>query len=499
VARPPSSLPLDAFSAHASGNSDLTSTTGSVSGALNTEVHEIMWHDASTGTESTLVSCQQLTPIGEMAPLAVDDYTVADDCSRVLIFTKSMKVWRLKTKGSYWILDLKLPAGSPGSLRQLGVGLDPSAPNATAQELKFASFSPDLNSIAYVFQNNIYVEATSEHHIVQLTDDGSDMVINGTFDWVYEEEFGMYDGFRWSPDGTHIAYWQIDQTGVSVVNLVNNTDSLYPKLNPIPYPKCGETNPSARVGIVAIPAGDVLSSHDTVPVTEWIEFEDNNDSRNNYIADMCFIESKRDDMSESKQQLVIQRLNRLQNHLDIISVVSASEGFSKTTLYSEKSDAWIDVNKPLRWISLPTAAGKGKNNYFFLLSEQNGWRQLLLVPNNDTANNASASNVIEITPVGFDVESVCGFDDSTKIVYFIASPTDPLRRFLYSASLESQSCSGRRAGEEAPSCFPVQRVTPLDDSFLGECMSLLLYVLVIVCPCVMVFFFPGVLAFLITL
>ena len=425
-----------------------------------------MWHDASTGSESILVSYQQLTPPGEVDPLAVDDYTVADDCSRVLIFTKSMKVWRLKTKGSYWILDLKAAAtGSPDSLRQLGKGLDPSAPNATAKDLKFASFSPDLQRVAYVFQNNLYVE-DSEHHISPLTNDGSEMVINGTFDWVYEEEFGMYDGYRWSPDGMHIAYWQIDQTGVSVVNLVNNTDSLYPKLNPIPYPKCGETNPSARAGIVRVPVTATLD----VPTTKWVEFEDN-DSRNNYIADMCFIESKKDEKTDSEQQLIIQRLNRLQNSLDIISVAvvssTSNEGYSKTTLYTEKSDAWIDVNRPLRWLNLPSLGGRGTKNYFLLLSEQNGWRQLFLIPNDTIA--ANSRKPIEITPIGFDVESVCGYDEDAKLVYFIASPSDPLRRFLYSASLTVLEPSSATAKESADSLvFPVQRVTPMDDSFLGK-------------------------------
>jgi len=439
------------------GNSDLTSTTGSASGGMNTEVHEIMWHCASTGAESTLVSYQHLTPAGQHAPLAVDDYTVADDCSKVLIFTKSMKVWRLKTKGSYWILDLKAAAsGSLDSLKQLGVGLDPTMPDNTAVELKFASFSPDLQSVAYVFNNNIYVE-DSDHRITQLTEDGSDIIINGNFDWVYEEEFGMYCGFRWSPDSKSIAYWQIDQTLVNVVNLVNNTDSLYPKLTPIPYPKCGEINPSAKVGVVNVPPSNVQM----IPVTKWVEFEDN-DSRNNYIADICFVKSQQDEHSEPKQQLVIQRLNRLQNHLDIVSVESLSDGeFQLSTLYSEDSDSWVDVNKPLRWLDLSKSenAPKGtKNNYFLLLSETKGWRQMFLVANSDS------SEILEVTPDGIDVESICGYDEVSQVVYFIASPTDPIRRYLYSVSLSAFSSSTPSAEGLQ---FPVRRVTPDNDRFIG--------------------------------
>jgi dipeptidyl-peptidase-4 len=451
------------------GNSDLTSTTGSVSGALNTEVHEIVWHDASTGTESTLVSYQQLTPAGSQNPLTVDDYTVTDDRSKVLIYTKSMKVWRLKTKGSYWILDLSASsssAGSPESLRQLGVGLDHTAPNETAVDLKFATFSPDLQSVAYVFRNNLYME-DSRHNITQLTNDGSDMIINGTFDWVYEEEFGMYNGFRWSPDSKSIAYWQIDQTGVSVVNLVNNTDSLYPKLNPIPYPKCGDTNPSAKVGIVEIPESDCTE----IPVTSWVKFEDN-DSRNNYIADICFVKSQQGENFPIKQQLIIQRLNRLQNHLDIVSVECAEKGLVVSTIYTEDSDSWIDIGKPIKWVSLSTTHTVGNNNYFLLLSERNGWRQILLVGNNNGEADSELSSTrrfIEVTPVGFDVESICGFDDVSKVVYFIASPVDPLRRYLYSVSLSTLNTPDLTDDVQ----FPVQRVTPTDESFSGMCFTVI--------------------------
>lgn len=445
----------------AADNSDLTSTTGSACNAINTTVHEIIRHDVSNGTESILVSRTQLTPTGETSPLSVDDYTVAEDCSKVLLLTQSKKVWRLKTKGSYWVLDLNAAAGSPGALRQLGVGLDPASPNATASDLKFATFSPDLQNVAYVFENNLYVE-DRYHNIVPLTNDGSEMIINGTFDWVYEEEFGIYDGFRWSPDSTKIAYWQIDQTGVGIVNLVNNTDSLYPKLNPIPYPKCGEPNPSARVGIVCLPSsGSSLS-----PRTAWVDFADN-DSRNNYICDMSFIERKSHGRSDPTQQLVIQRLNRLQNHLEIISVVVSSDKdgdvLTQSLLYCEDSDAWIDVNKPLRWLSIATPTGMGKNNFLLLLSEQNGWRQIFLTPNND---NDYSSNIVAVTPIGVDVESVCGYDDHLKLVYFIASPGDPLRRFLYSASLAL--LGNESAADREPLAFSVQRVTPLDDSFRGN-------------------------------
>jgi hypothetical protein len=116
----------------------------------------------------------------------------------------------------------------------------------------FATFSPCGNKVAYVRDNNLYVQDVHTFKITALTSDGSSMVINGTFDWVYEEEFRLRRGFRWSPDSKSIAFWQIHQEGVRVVNLINNTDHLYPQLIPIPYPKAGEQNASCRIGVVPV-------------------------------------------------------------------------------------------------------------------------------------------------------------------------------------------------------------------------------------------------------
>ena len=96
----------------------------------------------------------------------------------------------------------------------------------------FAKFSPDGLRAAYVDKNDIYAEDIASGRIVRLTWDGSDTLINGTFDWVYEEEFGLRDGFRWSPDGRYIAFWQFDTSWVKEFNLINNTDSLYPEAHP---------------------------------------------------------------------------------------------------------------------------------------------------------------------------------------------------------------------------------------------------------------------------
>ena len=119
---------------------------------------------------------------------------------KILIYTNSSRVWRGNTRGDYWYFNL-----SDGNGRQIGKSLPTSS-------LMFAKFSPDNNNVAYVSKHNLYVENLPTGTITQLTTDGTDRIINGTFDWVYEEELSCRDGFRWSPDGRRIDFWRVDAT-----------------------------------------------------------------------------------------------------------------------------------------------------------------------------------------------------------------------------------------------------------------------------------------------
>ncbi|GAI41802.1 unnamed protein product, partial [marine sediment metagenome] len=121
-----------------------------------------------------------------------------------------------------------------GSLIKIGGDADES-------RLMFAKFSPDGSQVAYVYYNNIYIQRLSDMKIHQITKAGSDIIINGTSDWVYEEEFGLRDGFRWSPDGRFIAYWQFDTSDVKEFKLINYIDGLYPTITSYKYPKVGQT------------------------------------------------------------------------------------------------------------------------------------------------------------------------------------------------------------------------------------------------------------------
>src|SRR6267378_7452889 len=199
------SLPSLAWLSDGVGYTTLERTAG------GKPVQDIVRDDAETGLKTILVPAARLVPSGDSTPLGIEEYSWSPDGRRLLIFTNSQQVWRTNTRGDYWVLDL---AG--WTLKKLGG----KAPAAT---LMFAKFSPDGGRVGWVRygEYNIYVEGIAGGTITQLTHDGSRTTINGTFDWVYEEELGLQDGWRWNSDGQSIAYWQLDASGVRDFLLYN--------------------------------------------------------------------------------------------------------------------------------------------------------------------------------------------------------------------------------------------------------------------------------------
>lgn len=342
-----------------------------------------------SGHREVMVPAESLIPSGQSKPLKIEDYAWSEDMSKALIFTNTKRVWRKETRGDYWMFDRKTR-----ELKKLGGKAAPST-------LMFATFSPDGNRVAYVCQNNLFVQSLDTLRITQLTEDGSATTINGTADWVYEEEFGLRNGLRWSPDGKFIAYWQFDTTGVREFKLINNTDSLYPKITTFAYPKVGETNSACRVGVIKASGGK----------TRW--FRPNADPRNHYIPRM--------EWSDDSRHILFQQLNRLQNTNQVI------RGDIKTgatqLLLTDRDDAWVEVMEEMHWIE------GGKR--FLWLSERDGWQHLYSV---SVANH----EISLLTPGAFDVVSVAGIDEEQGFVYFIASPDNPTQRYLYRASLNGK-------------------------------------------------------------
>lgn len=361
---------------------------------------EIVRYDAATGARVVVVPSSRLVPSGApgAAPLEIEDYAWSADGRRLLIFTNTKRVWRDNTRGDYWVLDV-----ASGSLRRIGVGSPESS-------LMFAKFSPDGSRVAYVRANNIHVEDLADGRTVALTRDGSETTINGTSDWVYEEELSLRDGFRWSPDGRRIAYWQFDSAGVGVFSLIDNTSELYPIITRIPYPKVGTTNSAVRIGVVPADGGE----------TRWMQVP--GDPRNTYLARMEWIDNA---------ALAMQQLNRLQNRNDLLR--ADAETGAVTRLFRDESKAWVYVVDQMRWTG----------NWEALLwqSERDGWEHVYRVPR-------AGGDATLLTRFDADVPEVLGTDEAAGWLYFIASPSNATQRYLFRSKLD---------GSGTP-----ERVTPAD-------------------------------------
>ncbi len=355
---------------------------------------EIVKYDARSGERGVLVSAKQLTPAGAGSPLAVEDYSWSDDNSRLLIFTNTKKVWRYNTRGDYWVLDL-----NSGSLQKLGKTLE-------ASTLMFAKFSPDGSRVGYVSKQNIYIEDIAGGKIAQITTDGGGNIINGTFDWVYEEELDCRDGFRWSPDGKTIAYWRSDTANIGTFYLIDNVSDIYSKPIPLPYPKVGTKLSSVKVGVIPSIGG----------TTKW--FDVPGDPTNNYIARMDFI--------PKSNELMIQQLNRLQNTNRVW--IGDAGNVSLNNILTETNKGFLDIHDNIRWLD--------NEKYFTWTSERDGWEHLYRV-------SRDGKDVKLITSGDFDVVNINCIDPDGGYVYFIASPDSFTERYLYRSRLEGSGKAER--------------------------------------------------------
>ena len=350
---------------------------------------EIIRYNARSGERDVLVGADQLMPSPDDDPLRLRDYIWSGDNSKLLLFTNTQRVWRYHTRGDYWVLDLET-----GRLYQLGKSLESSS-------LMFAKFSPDETRVAYVSKHNIYVEELLSGEIRQLTSDGGERFVNGTFDWVYEEEFDCRDGFRWSNDSQNIIFWHSDTEGTGTFYMINNLDSIYSQLLPFPYPKVGTTNSAVKIGVIPASGGD----------TRWFVIP--GDARNHYLVRMEVI--------PEAGEVLIQQLNRLQNTNRVW--VGNIESMELTNILTETDESFLDVHDNLEWLD--------GNESFTWISERDGWRHLYTV-------SRDGKEVSQVTKGDFDVVELNCINPRSGYVYYTTSPHNFTQRYLYRSKLNGK-------------------------------------------------------------
>ncbi|MBK8786523.1 MAG: DPP IV N-terminal domain-containing protein [Chitinophagaceae bacterium] len=346
--------------------------------------------DPVTEEEIVVVDKTKLIDPETNKTLVLQSYEFNNNYTRVLIFTNTVKVWRYNTMGDYWLYDI-----IANKLTKMGKKLLP-------QSLMFAKFSPDGKAVAYVSEHNIYREDISNGEITKLTKDGTRKLINGTFDWVYEEEFNCRDGFRWSPDGTMIAFWQVDATKIKDYYMLNTTDSNYSQVIPVEYPKVGEAPSAVKIGVVNINTKNI----------KWMDIA--GDPQQHYLPRMEWA---------AKYELVVQQLNRKQQESKLI-YCNVTDGKARV-FWTENNQAWVDLNtsdpKGWNWIN------DGKE--FIWVSEKDGWRHIYKISRDGTVE-------IDLTTGTYDIEEIKCIDEANNLIYFTASPYNSTQLYLYKVNIQ---------------------------------------------------------------
>jgi dipeptidyl-peptidase-4 len=346
--------------------------------------NKIVKYDITTGqpVETTLDGSTLSTPI------EIDAYNFSHDEKGILLQVNRQSIYRRSFIADYYVYDL-----DGQSLQQL-------SPNG---KQSYAAFSPDGSKVAFVRNNDLFYVSLSDMREVQVTDDGKfNFIINGTTDWVYEEEFSFVVGFEWSPDGKKLAYYRFDESQVREYNLQLWGQWLYPKDYRYKYPKAGENNSTVEIWFYD------LASQQKVKADTGAE-------KDIYIPRIKW--------TMDPNVLSIRKLNRLQNHMLLLHA-NAITGEAKVVL-NEKSETYFDIEV----LDDLTYLSDGKQ--FIYTSEADGYKHLYLY-------SIEGTLIRKLTTGKFVVTDFLGVDQKSKTCYYISTEVSPLERHFYSVSVDGK-------------------------------------------------------------
>jgi dipeptidyl-peptidase-4 len=332
-------------------------------------------------TEQTiLIAEEQATFAGK--PLQIDDYEFNSNENMLLITTETEPIYRRSYKAIHYIFDLT---------KKTLVPLD-----TAHQPQTLAEFSPDGTQVAYIYKNDLFVKSITTGKVKKITSGGKlNKVINGSTDWVYEEEFSITKAYAWSPDSKYIAYLRFDEQEVKEFNMTYYND-LYPELYTYKYPKAGEKNSIVTAHIIQISSRRSvqldLGDYEYIPRLKW---------------------------SSTENKLILQTLNRHQNELKYHLVDVSGKKATIKEFYTEKAATYIDVDNNLHIL------GDGKT--ILRTSDIGGYNHIYALTTN--------GRIKQLTQGKWEVIDFLGYNESTQTIYFSAAITSAIDKGIYSISI----------------------------------------------------------------
>lgn len=333
--------------------------------------------DNYEGDGEVLISSSQLKDID------FDDYFFNEDETKVLLSTNSKAIYRRSFTAEYFVLDLK-----SGEKKALDESRKPQM---------LAEYSPDGTKVSYIYNNNLYVKDLASNKVTQLTTDGAfNQIINGTTDWVYEEEFAITKAYDWSPDSKWISFLRFDETEVKEFNM-SYYGQLYPRLYTFKYPKAGEDNSKVHLKMIPATGGKAqcvdLGDYEYIPRLEW---------------------------SPTANELVVLTLNRHQNQLKYFLVTPGKKEATSRVFYEEKSESYVEIDNNLHFLK------DGKS--ILRTSELSGYNHIYKIGFDGSS--------MQITSGDYDIIDCYGIDNNDTYVYYSSAKSGAINKSLHRIKLD---------------------------------------------------------------
>lgn len=331
--------------------------------------------------------------------LIIDSYEFNSDETKLLLKTETRYVYRRSFTAVYYLYDLTTKL------------LQPLDSKHSPQTL--AEYSPDGSKVSFIHGNNLYVKDLTTNKVKQLTKDGKqNNIINGSTDWVYEEEFAITKGYDWSPDSKYIAFLKFNESQVKEFTL-SFYNNLYPDLYTYKYPKAGEKNSSVTAHILDLEKGRIskieLGKYEYIPRLKWANNENN---------------------------LIIQTLNRHQNELKYHLINFNKKRIISNVFFEEKSSTYVEIDDNLSILK------DGKT--IIRTSEIDGYNHIYQINFNGESK--------QITKGKFDVIEFLGINENTQTIYYSSAEKDAFYKGLYKIHIsgnEKVSISSEKGTNDA--------------------------------------------------
>ncbi|HEX6065553.1 MAG TPA: DPP IV N-terminal domain-containing protein, partial [Longimicrobiales bacterium] len=359
-----------------------------------TRREEIKRYDPATLKEDLLLDTRELVLPGQTEPMQYRSFQWARDSRNLLFQTNFRPIFRRSGLADFYLYSIT----------------DKSLLNV-AKDARTAELSPDGRYVGLERGGDMYLFDVGTKTEKRLTTGGSDTIFSGAFDWVYEEEFGLAQGWEWSPDSRHIAFWQTDERGVPVIQLTNYEGKHWDWMK-VAYPKVGDHNPRVRIGVVNVADGK----------TTWLPWTDTaSNAAEHYIPRIYW--------TSDPNTVAVLTLNRPQNHARLY-FYNVTNGERKLVM-EEKSDKWIDIFDFFAGVEHYLYFPEGTREFFWI-SDRDGYQHIYRYDYNGKLLN-------QVTRGNYMVTRVEAVDPKTRTIFYASTEVTPLERHLYAIGFDGKS------------------------------------------------------------